>query len=466
MTVYVAIGSAHLDVIARSASRGKELDQPGTAKIDIGGTACNIAINWARLKIRSRLLTITDGSALSSMILDHVQRHDVEVVADQAAEAGVGVFSAHLNPDGELTGAISHMPVERHRFSEDAFERALDDAHYALLDCNLSAEELSAASIECLARGIPFAVAGVSEEKALRLNSVRSMPSLVSLNAGEARYFLENVLRRNIKDPIDRIVALGEHMRCPCLMTMAAEGAIYYSGKSDPLWARPDKPAHRGNRLGAGDGFLAAFIHAMDRLGPEQSPMHALVRAMRIANIMANREHSNLGSAKPLERAFRDLGNKAFHDPLTGLANRAGARADLEKRKTTSSTHPLSVLLIDIDHFKRVNDTLGHDQGDEAIKGVSAIAKSCLRTDDIASRWGGEEFVCFLPGTHRGDALQIAERIRAGIENATLIPDWPLTVSVGVSESRPEDSLDDTIKRADQALYRAKQAGRNQIQEG
>lgn len=466
MTVYVSIGSAHLDVIARSAGTGKELDQPGTAKIDIGGTACNVAINWGRLGIPSRLLTITDGSALSNMILDHVRCHQVEVVVDHSAHLGVGVFSAHLNSVGELAGAISHMPIEFHCFSEEAFDDALRDAKHVLLDCNLSAQELAAASIECLARGIPFTVAGVSEEKSLRLNSIRSMPSLVGLNAAEAHYFLLSILRKNIKDPIDRIVALADHMRCPCVMTMAAEGAIYYDGKAPPVWGRPEHLAKRGNRLGAGDGFLAAFVHAMDRLGSQQSPKHALSRAMRIAGIMANKEHSNLGSAKPLEEALKNLGAKAFQDPLTGLANRAGARAGLEKRKNSPNSYPLSVLLIDIDHFKKVNDTLGHDQGDAAIKMVSTLAKSCLRSDDIASRWGGEEFVCFLPGTRRADATAIAERIRTSIADAAILPGWLVTVSIGVSEGQQQDTLDDTIKRADEALYRAKKGGRNQVQEG
>lgn len=463
MSVYVSIGSAHLDVIARSSGISKSLDQPGTATIEIGGTACNIAINWAKLGLESRLLTINDGSALSNMILDHVRHQNVEVIADTTSDAGVGVFSAHLNPQGELTGAVSHMPIENHHFSDASFDEALSGAKYALLDCNLSAEELSAASIECLARAIPFAVAGVSEEKSLRLNSIRSMPSLISLNLNEASYFLTSVLRKNIKDPRDKIILLADHMRCPCLVTMGSNGAIYYDGKSAPIWVKPEAIAEKGNRLGAGDGFLAAFVQAMDMLGDQQSPEHALVRAMRVARVMASRELSNLGTARPLDKAFEDLGVKAYQDPLTGLANRAGAQAGLEKRQSTLNVYPMCVLLIDIDHFKKVNDTLGHDQGDIAIKAISAIAKSFLRADDIAARWGGEEFVCFLPGTRAEDAVIIAERIRSGIESADILPNWPLTVSIGVSLGMQHDLLETTIKKADDALYEAKRSGRNKV---
>lgn len=462
MRIFVAIGSAHLDVIAQSDGDPKGLDQPGTAKIEIGGTACNVAINWARLGLKSKLLTIMDDSALSSMIIEHVKKQQVEVIADKATTNGVGIFSAHLNKSGELISAISHMPIENHHFSDEAFDNALSDASYVLLDCNLSAEELSAASIECLARALPFAVAGVSEEKCLRLNNIRSMPTLVSLNQMEATYFIATTLKKHIKDPIDKVLTLSEHMRCPCIMTMGANGAIYYDGKQAPIWSRPDKIAAKGNRLGAGDGFLAAFIHAMDKL-EDKSPEHALQRAIRIATLMANKEHANLGTSRPIDQAFEELGAKAYQDPLTGLANRAGAKAGLDKRRANQHTYPMCILLLDIDHFKKVNDTLGHDKGDDAIKGVSRLAKECLRNEDIASRWGGEEFVCFLPGIDIHDGTMVAERIRSSIESAEIIHGWPLTVSIGVSLCQESEMLEIAIKQADEALYASKQNGRNRV---
>jgi diguanylate cyclase (GGDEF)-like protein len=462
LMTFVAIGSAHLDVIARSEGDPKAIDQPGRVKIEVGGTACNVAINWARLGLPSRLLTIGDGSAMSNMVLDHVRRQGVHVVADPCDDESVGVFCAHLNRGGDLVAAISDMPIENHHFSDDAFDQALDDARYALLDCNLSAEELSAASIECLARAVPFAVAGVSEEKCLKLNGIRSMPSLVSLNHGEATYFLSTILRKQAKDPMEKIFLLSDHLRCPCVMTMGSQGAIFYDGKSAPIWDRPERPADKGNRLGAGDGFLAAFIHAMDVLD-EQSPSHALNRAMRIATLAANKEHANLGSAKPLQQALDELGEKAYHDPLTGLNNRAGAQAGLDQRRDSPGSYPLCVLLLDIDHFKSVNDTLGHDQGDEAIRQISALAKSCLRVEDIASRWGGEEFVCFLPGAGAEEGMAVAERIRAAVEEADILDGHPLTISVGVSVADQADALEPTIKKADEALYLSKQNGRNQV---
>lgn len=462
MTKYVAIGSAHLDVLARSEGDPKGIDQPGTAKIEVGGTACNVAINWAKLGLDARLLTITDGGALSTMVANHVKKQKVDVVLDHSESVGVGIFSAHLNNKGELVSAVSHMPISNHHFSDEAYDQALADAHYVLLDCNLSPEELSAASIECLARAIPFAIAGVSEEKSLKLNNVRSMPTLVSLNNQEASYFLQKILKKKINDPIERICILSDHLRCPCIMTMGAEGAIYYDGKAAPIWDKPEKSAAKGNRLGAGDGFLAAFIHAMDVVS-ESNPRAALNRAIRIATILANREHSNLGSAKPLDQAFDELGTKAYKDPLTGWANRAGAQAGLEQRKNDGATYPMAVLLMDIDYFKKVNDTLGHDQGDVAIKEISALAMACMRTQDIASRWGGEEFLCFLPQASENDGYQLAERIRRSIESTEILRDWPLTVSIGVSMATSSADLDPAIKRADLALYEAKHAGRNQV---
>ncbi|RXD05777.1 sensor domain-containing diguanylate cyclase [Sphingomonas sp. UV9] len=155
----------------------------------------------------------------------------------------------------------------------------------------------------------------------------------------------------------------------------------------------------------------------------------------------------------------------ASTDVLTGLANRRGIieYLDVAVADTETGQAALSVVLFDIDHFKTVNDRYGHDVGDEVIKRVASSANECLRTTDLIGRYGGEEFVIILPGTDAEVALQIAERVRAGIEASSYDRQPNVTVSLGIASTRGEDTGDGILKRADIALYEAKGAGRNRL---
>ena len=160
-------------------------------------------------------------------------------------------------------------------------------------------------------------------------------------------------------------------------------------------------------------------------------------------------------------------------DPLTQIANRR--RFDdtmtLEIKKAKRTGTILSVLLLDIDHFKFYNDTYGHLEGDSCLKKVAAaLSTSLKRPKDLAARWGGEEFACLLPNTNAKGAQNVAEVLREAIQNLS-IPhksspvNEVVTVSVGVVASNPmdENSFDNLLKRADEALYQAKESGRNRI---
>jgi two-component system, cell cycle response regulator len=127
----------------------------------------------------------------------------------------------------------------------------------------------------------------------------------------------------------------------------------------------------------------------------------------------------------------------------------------------------LSFMMLDLDHFKKINDTYGHQGGDEALISFSKITKSMLRTYDILCRFGGEEFAIFCPETNAVEANLIAERIRDAIEKQVILYDGieiKLTVSIGIAELKHRDeNVDDIIKRADKALYKAKYLGRNNV---
>lgn len=172
-----------------------------------------------------------------------------------------------------------------------------------------------------------------------------------------------------------------------------------------------------------------------------------------------------------VEERTKELKHLASTDPMTNLYNRryftemSESILDLAKRNKTET----SIILLDIDHFKNVNDTYGHKVGDDALKKLAKIFQDISRESDIVSRWGGEEFVILLPDTNREGALAISEKIRAKVENSVINledgRELKLTVSIGMSQvGYQEDlSLETSINRADEALYEAKASGRNKV---
>lgn len=171
-----------------------------------------------------------------------------------------------------------------------------------------------------------------------------------------------------------------------------------------------------------------------------------------------------------LDVSYHDkLYQQATRDPLTGLSNRNYFRNELKKFVSLSARYnrALSVIMLDIDFFKKINDTYGHDVGDNVLKNVSEILMRHVRTHDVAARFGGEEFVMLLPETSLGGAVVVAERIRTAVENVDFNPAGcrhNVTISIGVAEYLGDGTdVEEVIKKADEALYKAKSSGRNRV---
>jgi diguanylate cyclase (GGDEF)-like protein len=155
-------------------------------------------------------------------------------------------------------------------------------------------------------------------------------------------------------------------------------------------------------------------------------------------------------------------------DSLTSVFNRRAFLTLLDKalsqaRRTESELH---VLVIDLDHFKRINDTWGHKCGDDVLRHFVGLAASCLRMEDVMGRLGGEEFAIVLPSANAAGAAAVAERLRALVASQPAMTEHgpiTLTVSVGVTQCAVDESSETALQRADQAMYRAKELGRNQV---
>ncbi len=161
-----------------------------------------------------------------------------------------------------------------------------------------------------------------------------------------------------------------------------------------------------------------------------------------------------------------ELAYLAIFDPLTRIPNRRGLDVRLmdEADRAERYGNVFSILLLDLDRFKELNDTHGHDVGDEALRQVARVLQSAARGSDFVGRWGGEEFLVILPESGADAALESATRIRDRIDQADFAGVGHLTTSIGVATFEASDSIDRLFKRADRALYAAKERGRNRIE--
>ncbi|MCE3261392.1 MAG: diguanylate cyclase [Pseudoduganella sp.] len=185
-----------------------------------------------------------------------------------------------------------------------------------------------------------------------------------------------------------------------------------------------------------------------------------------------NLEERILQRTLELLQANRKLEELATTDPLTGIANRRKMTEQIahELERARRFHHPLSLLMVDIDHFKRINDTYGHEVGDQAIIKTATLLTAHLRAVDSAARFGGEEFVLLMPETHIAVAAHAAERLRAQAAQLRIEAEGgivvELTISIGVAAADPHgtpDTPSSLLVRADKALYRAKKEGRNRV---
>lgn len=182
--------------------------------------------------------------------------------------------------------------------------------------------------------------------------------------------------------------------------------------------------------------------------------------AMRIRQA---REMRALADTKA--RLVAELEQLAVKDELTGLFNYRHFQAQLgaEVQRVARYERPLALIILDVDHFKEINDSLGHAVGDRVLAGLAQVLRQSVRTTDSVYRYGGEEFAILLPETHGAQAQGVAERARQAVEKSVLAQDRRVTVSAGMAEYRPPERGEELLRRADAALYAAKRGGRNRV---
>lgn len=234
---------------------------------------------------------------------------------------------------------------------------------------------------------------------------------------------------------------------------IAAHGETLRTGDAmaDPRFlARPDMIEPMGSYLGVPitvDGQVVGVLSAVASEHDAFSEAHAQLLEL-VAGIAA--PHVEVGRLSRLAQV----------DALTGALNRHSLEAAFPTQRRAKT---VSVVLIDVDHFKAVNDQLGHAVGDECLKGLARLLSQLIREQDALIRYGGEEFLLVLPDTALMQAAAIAERAREKLRETELIAGRPVTLSAGVAEQTSEETREQTIERADRALYEAKRQGRDRV---
>jgi diguanylate cyclase (GGDEF)-like protein len=228
--------------------------------------------------------------------------------------------------------------------------------------------------------------------------------------------------------------------------------------------------------------WLSAMLGSVLLAGPGQVPMEVrfgltvfLALITYYMQSIADRvvegirlQFANALLARQLREALALVEQDAATDALTGLPNRRALDLLLAQQleRSGSAGPPVSVLLMDVDHFKAINDRHGHSVGDDALRAFARRVRDLLREGEVCARYGGEEFVVVLPETALPLALEVAERVRAGVAATPLLkaPLLAVTVSIGAAQLRPGQKAGALLEAADQAVYAAKHAGRNQVQ--
>jgi len=297
--------------------------------------------------------------------------------------------------------------------------------------------------------------------KILMLQEAISNP-LDLRNIAQAEYYLEEIIQNQeiIKQSLNEAKSIMKQMVSSLISNIEE--------LSDSTGEYHDKLGYYSEKINQTDD-IKLLNQFLVEIMQETKQMQESASNYRNDFLAARAEVSSAqDKINQLETELSEMCEKVHEDHLTGVLNRRGLDSAFERETSRAIRHqtPLCYALMDIDNFKQLNDTHGHKVGDDVLVYLAESVKNTTRPEDIVSRYGGEEFVILLPNTKLEEAVEILARIRRNLtkkfflhENKRLL----ITFSAGVAQHQPGESQEDTFKRADEALYRAKKGGKNQI---
>jgi diguanylate cyclase (GGDEF)-like protein len=230
---------------------------------------------------------------------------------------------------------------------------------------------------------------------------------------------------------------------------------------------------HSNKSRSAGSEHSAHFEHLVSDSSHDSNPLMIEYRllydeycALKHRSVLLGKENSSLKTQ--LSEMDRSLDLATRVDPMTGLANRRDIMEKMERELSRSERHQrtFSVMLVDLDNFKQLNDKYGYNDGDDVLVEVARVLMSCVRNEDVCARWGGEEFLFLLTETNIEGALTLARKILDSVSMTEFKANRPgirITASIGLCEYQVGHSINECVSKADHALRQAKQSGKNRF---
>jgi len=418
--------------------QGEALRSAEAARADLTSRAADDAYRSTLLELGvSALLALLLGLAVAALLIRNLVPR-IRTYSQFAAEVAAGQLTDDLVPRGhdELTDlgeALNDMVRQRQR------RAAGEQAQAEFVDTlQVTATEDEAQAL--VQRHLERSLAGSSVAVLRRNNSANRLEAATQIKAGD--------------DLSQRLVG-AEPRSCAAIRL----GRTHREGAATPLLSCAvcslrDQPSTCEPLLVGGEVIGAVLVTSPQPPGPAEEGM--------VRNTVAQ--------AAPMLANLRNLALAEFranNDALTGLPNKRATDDTLKRMvaQASRSISPLTAVMLDLDHFKQINDRYGHGKGDEVLAAVGATVLACLRAGDFAGRFGGEEFLLLLPESTSETATHVAERIRSAIESITIVGvESPITASLGIAELlQHAGTPDGLVHEADRALYTAKAEGRNRV---
>lgn len=450
----LVIGSANLDVIAYTDEAFTSIRKKGRVDIAFGGAGHNIALNIEALGGQTTFMCGLNDSAITQMIVNDMEEHGINLHLLPCPELPDPIFSGQFHK-GDLVSSIASDAADRIIFPDKFIKEALKDAEAVVLCAHFSIEVLN--NIIALANkaGVPLYLAVNSEKRALKVAELQGDIACVFMNEHEMTY-----LQRQWY-PHKEWLAIAQDKGCRFVVTRGPRGmTILDPIKNEAVDIPVQELEVRGNTLGAGDLVVGATVYHL--VYHDLSLTGAVRKSFEKIDQILNQTHVHLGEGDALKLSIQRAFKQADHDQLTGLLNRNGLRKFMLAEGFKKQR--FGVAILDIDHFKQINDTFGHPMGDEVLREVAKTLSGALREGDVVARWGGEEFICLFVNPTKADALLTLKRLAKTVEQTPQKSAKPVTLSGGLAFFSGNKGLEAAVEKADEALYRAKEAGRNRVE--
>lgn len=448
-------GTVYIDVngFADRASSPNEFD--GKAHLEFGGPAYNIAANLTAFCQPPLLcVALKKDSTFTNMIETNLRERRIKyhIMKDDRLTDNlkVTIYKGH-----SAMASVVDASVDQFLFTQEAAENIIEKGDVVIITTDLSVQSLSNITAAANAKGAKTIITGESVITAKRIGQMTASPTYVILNENEmdelciSRFGFKSYTHAAKASNADFVVTLGN------------KGSVIIYANGETFFSPVEPVETEGASLGAGEVFVSCV--ANDIMYGETLE-YALRDIGPIVGEQIKSNNSNMLDAGSFESSISSAFKNAAMDELTGVFNRRGFDDELLRSFRPDSQN--YIVMFDIDHFKSINDTFGHQVGDIVLQKVCGAIKGSIRASDILARYGGEEFVLYMsskPGDEENVKAAV-ERILKKIRNLSISEiDRKVTTSAGISLFKNYYEFEAALKRADSLLYKSKNEGRDRL---